>query len=154
MSNSTLIFTNFSKFITKEMIENILKKYNYTYSKIKFNQLKHTCTITFETQQKALNFRFNFHLTKFIGKKTVYISFLNNKKKNEPEREIFIGKIDKSITPKDLYVFFNKIKPIEDFKLAENEIIKFVIKGDCAVTIAYPYTNSSLYDLKMSASKE
>ena len=121
MSNSTLIFTNFSKFITKEMIEDVLKKYNYTYSKIKFNQLKHTCAITFDTHQKALNFRFNFHLTKFIGKKTVYISFLNNKKKNEPEREIFIGKIDKSITPKDFFVFFNKIKPIEDFKLAENE---------------------------------
>ena len=42
----------------------------------------------------------------------------------------------------------------ENGREKENEIIKFVIKGDCAVTIAYPYTNSSLYDLKMSASKE
>ncbi len=121
MSNSTLIFTNFSKFITKEMIENTLNYYGYHYTQIIFSPIKHTCTVKFDTQKNALSFRFHFHLTKFIGKKTVYISLLNNKKKNEPQKEVFVGKIDKSIEPKDFYVFFNEIRKIEDFKLAENE---------------------------------
>ena len=69
MSNSTLIFTNFSKFITKEMIENTLNYYGYHYTQIIFNPIKHTCTVKFDTQKNALSFRFHFHLTKFIGKK-------------------------------------------------------------------------------------
>ena len=145
MSNSTLIFTNFSKFINKEMIENTLNYYGYHYTQISFNSIKHTCTVKFDSQENALNFRFNFHLTKFIGKKTVYISFLNNNKKNDPLKEVFVGKLDKSIEPKDFYVFFNAIRKIEDFKLAENENgesnghawIQFFTKNDAKFIIEH-----------------
>ena len=42
----------------------------------------------------------------------------------------------------------------EEGKEKDKEIVKLVIQGECGIIIAYPYTNSSLYDLKMSASKE
>ena len=42
----------------------------------------------------------------------------------------------------------------EDGREKEKDIIKFVMKGECGIIIAYPYTTSSLYDLSMSATKE
>ena len=149
LSRLSILFINgLDKTVNESMLYTLFNEYSISYIKIaKDHNTRESfgyAFIGFKNQAKAEEAIKNLNYSK-LAKKTLRITWYNrepNNFRNHPEYNIFVKKIDKTITPKEFHEYFAKFGNIVSAKLAEDgegDSAADAADGENAPAVRHPF---------------